>query len=1064
MSSRDAISVAWRGSFLSERVQVHGEGTSRPSAEVEAALNQLERDWTEFGSPFSEILDELESAVSRDRLSSSQEPPWIDFFAGVPEANAAAEPRFLGSVLANAVQQVPFGPAIAPLLTRADVAFLRSIPLRFVDQAAVARSFAASLAGMISELVCFTLYVELCAEVGCDVARLPENENAEATSRFCENVARSGWTKIVSKYPVLGRLVFQRLHQSCAALLTLAERLRLDLGEISRIFGRVDARAECASDTLPVTQVDFGLSDPHNGGQTVCCLTLVDGKRLIYKPKPLANELWFHDVLLPRLSAHHLPFARLKVLARRDYGWVQHAESAEADNGARIDDVIGSAAALTWLVQATDLHCENVVLRERSLVLVDLETLLCTPTFMAVRKNAQALRGISVVGSGLFRESASIMGEATEPSGLFDARVVATYSHAVFSIGPEGGLHLSKADKGTAGRGERRSCFDPKEVDEQATVTTFVRVVQALRGDEAFQRALRETKGLVSRHVFRPTSFYMRVWQRLLQPQFLTDGALFSLELHRLFETCRGLGESESAYLASVVRSEIRQIQDGDVPFFWALSGSTSLYAPEGLVQDGFFARPPQAHALEHLAECCPRLIAQEARTLSVVLSVAREAELSEAAGAAPTPLRSLRRLVLDVVSDVATSLLTASFLHREGRTSWVSYSGAVDGNRMFPYAEDRSLYGGSLGILAFLSTARHNLAVQQGRRVPGLDDFLHAEQERLRALDEAGLRALALPENGSIGLVGLGGAMLACALVSDHEIAVLEPLTEFLLMSGPEFLKAQSDKGTEWDVISGLAGCTLGACAFIRKYGDRLNDCQKGRMTALIRMALDGLQASPDRVENGVTWSHRTRSEDLVGMAHGTLGAAAALSVGAAVLESQEGEPVNGVAEVTQDAIRHCESYRERASRLWTDNRVSGGTGGVVNSSWCHGLAGIGQAYLALSETTSKYEETLALIVRQLEHWDQGPTDSYCCGTAGVLDFLLQYSRRYGSQAVTHRIERQLGKLLDSLARTGRFRALWGSTSAGHFPGLFQGAAGIAFVALRSLDPTVQSLGGLGA
>lgn len=119
-----------------------------------------------------------------------------------------------------------------------------------------------------------------------------------------------------------------------------------------------------------------GLSDPHNGGRTVCRVTTSSGMTLYYKPRPVHGETAFHAVCtrlsewLPGIETLAPP-----VLDRGSYGWVRAhiPQPADADAASR---AFGWLVALAYLLKAEDLHTDNVIWPEGAMpAVVDLETL-----------------------------------------------------------------------------------------------------------------------------------------------------------------------------------------------------------------------------------------------------------------------------------------------------------------------------------------------------------------------------------------------------------------------------------------------------------------------------------------------------------------------------------------------------------------------------------------------------------------------------------------------------------------------------------------------------------------
>lgn len=129
-----------------------------------------------------------------------------------------------------------------------------------------------------------------------------------------------------------------------------------------------------------VLEAHSGLSDPHHGGRTVALVHFASGLRVVYKPRPLGLEAAFGELLeWWNEAAGGLELFAARVLDRGDYGWMEfvvHEGCADREAAGRYWERAGALIALAGLLDATDLHCGNVIAHGEHPVLVDLETLL----------------------------------------------------------------------------------------------------------------------------------------------------------------------------------------------------------------------------------------------------------------------------------------------------------------------------------------------------------------------------------------------------------------------------------------------------------------------------------------------------------------------------------------------------------------------------------------------------------------------------------------------------------------------------------------------------------------
>src|SRR5262249_51117927 len=119
--------------------------------------------------------------------------------------------------------------------------------------------------------------------------------------------------------------------------------------------------------------------DTHRGGQAVHVLTFQSGAKLVYKPRPVAMEQGYYD-LVAWLNERGFapPMKVIRTPGKGEFGWMQFVAPAPSESETQVQDFftrMGAHLALAWLLGGTDLHSENVIAHGQHPVPVDLETL-----------------------------------------------------------------------------------------------------------------------------------------------------------------------------------------------------------------------------------------------------------------------------------------------------------------------------------------------------------------------------------------------------------------------------------------------------------------------------------------------------------------------------------------------------------------------------------------------------------------------------------------------------------------------------------------------------------------
>ncbi len=195
---------------------------------------------------------------------------------------------------------------------------------------------------------------------------------AQRFAFFCECLSDRGLAvSILSQYPVLVRRVTNVADNWSQATQVMFERLASCEGDIRQAFFAggnpgVLAKMEACGDT-------------HGRGAAVHILTFGFGQRLVYKPRPVAMEqcyanliAWFNtrDVRLPMKAA--------RVCDRGSFGFMEFVPAVPCDSepmAKRFFARMGCHLALNYICGGTDLHSENVIAEGEHPVAVDLETL-----------------------------------------------------------------------------------------------------------------------------------------------------------------------------------------------------------------------------------------------------------------------------------------------------------------------------------------------------------------------------------------------------------------------------------------------------------------------------------------------------------------------------------------------------------------------------------------------------------------------------------------------------------------------------------------------------------------
>lgn len=406
---READRREWlRAASLSERVQAHRRRGSLPGllAGAQARGYRPEQAWR-AQSPFPA------AAVFGRRLAlegiSEREFRAILGGAAAPAAAGGEEcPPWLGALLAaygrdalpgglDLPAPTPLAAAVAdvlePLISAARLrlgAGLRGLVAGWtgcpVDADAVEQMLTVRLLSGLTAMVGMTLLLE------CQGADIPGSGMVEGDvddwPGFLDGLCRrEDALAMFRRFPVLARLVWERLEAWEAAGLAFLRHLREDWPALQAVWGTDPGGLVAIEGWAP--DHPWGRPDPW-----IACFA--SGLRLEYKPRSAAADLHFQELLAwinrrdPRLA-----FYTRTVLDRGDHGWLDAVMPAPCRSAAELDRLHwrqGALAGLLYAFDAADFPADRVVTAGEHPVLMDVDVLFQRPVAELAGDIAEAPR------------------------------------------------------------------------------------------------------------------------------------------------------------------------------------------------------------------------------------------------------------------------------------------------------------------------------------------------------------------------------------------------------------------------------------------------------------------------------------------------------------------------------------------------------------------------------------------------------------------------------------------------------------------------------------------------
>jgi type 2 lantibiotic biosynthesis protein LanM len=1072
-AASDAASPWWqhadwyRAVMLAERLTARRGATASPPMPApwqrEQAQHRLQ-DWKaqppfQHGSSFADRL-------AADGLT---EPELLDLLTEPPEALQArlAPPTWLEALRQALDWEVPatdlpegatdernpvagFLPALHPLLAWGRSRLLLGIealeqqyPHVPIDVPAVVPSLVAALSRRLLAQASrvFALELQVASRQWRLAGATPEARFDAFVQRLCQREVK---LSLLEEYAVLARQLVQIIEQWVAATLEMMDRLCADWQVICATFSPED-------DPGLLREVGSDAGDRHRGGRSVLLLRFASGWRLVYKPRSLAVDQHFQDLLcwLNARGAEPI-FQPLRVLDRGAYGWsafVAEQACGSEEEVRRFYERQGAYLALLYVLEGTDLHCENVIAAGEHPMLVDLETLfqprspmdvtvgVGEPAFEALQRSVarvgllphrlwgnEEVAGVDI--SGLGGEDGQLSPRAVpewEGAGTDQLRLVRVRRE----------MPISQNRPRLHGQGRDAAPY------RDCILAGFTRMYRLLRAhrDTLLSEVLPRFAQDDIRFIARPTDLYARLLYDSFRPELLRDALDRERHFDRLWISVRW-----QPALARLIPAERANLLQGDVPVFTTRPGCRDLFTNQGAMIPAFFHESSLDTVRQRLCQLDEADLARQVGIINASFDCLLTDPWRSAKHPAPS-LFSLTRVTHATLLGAACAVgdaLAATAVRSGNTAGWLELAPVRERDwTLQPAGLD--LYNGLPGITLFLAY----LAALTG-------------EQRCRCLAEAALQniraLLTHPRKQEVmkgvgAFDGWGGLIyLLSHLGSLWKKPALFQEAEALGQMLPELI----DQDEQLDIIGGAAGCLAGLLSLYAV-------APSPTMLELARHCGKHLLASAQPMPTGIGWKVPQQDTPLTGFSHGAAGIALSLLRLAAV----SGDECFRHAALA--AMAYERSVFSPQASNWPDLRrlsmpaqgsqTSQEDGQRFMAAWCHGAPGIGLARLAslpyLDNAMIRQEIAAALQTTLKEGVEHQPI--LCCGPAGRLETLLVASQMLEAPHIEEMVMQRVGALLGCMPAAG-------GHTASYVPieplGLMTGLAGIGYTLLRVAAP----------
>ncbi len=881
-----------------------------------------------------------------------------------------------------------------------------------------------------------------------NVARIEERlQGTTPEERFQDFIQQlvqhRGIPPLLEEYAVLTRQMVECIDTWVTREQELLERLCTDWEQIYSTFTPAQHPGQLIA-------IHEGAGDTHRGGRSVTILTWSSHFRLVYKPRSMAIDSHFQELLAwLNKRGQQPPLRTFAVLNKGTYGWAEFLQATSCKSREQIERFYqrqGSYLALLYALEAVDFHSENVIALGEHPMLIDLESLFhprikvpdeekfTSPAFETIGRSVQRIGLLPqrIWGSGE-AEGIDISGLGGQPGQLTPEPV------SRWVAGGTDQMHLT-SERIELAASRNRPTLNGHEINTLdysasinkgfcATYRLLIRLRASLLAEILPRFARDEIRCLL-----RPTRLYAQLQIDSFHPNILRD----ALDRDRLFDRL-WIGVEHQPHLRAVIRAEQFDLRQRDIPLFTTQVDAHDLYTCNDETVAGFFAES----GLELVTKRIQQLDEEDLERQSWIIQASftsmilgTDQAVHKTLHLQPTKNTVTQKQLLAAAQAVGKRLSKLALANEE-TAGWLGVNAVKEHEWSLTIAEE-DLYGGASGIVLFL--AYLGMITEE-------DSYTTLARLALTTIRHFVTEKKQYPHLNGIGTFsGMGSYIYLLSHLGAlwQEPTLYEEAEEIV-----KLLPAIIAREKRFDVIGGSAGCIAALCSlYAVAPSDAILTCAE--------LCGDHLLACAQPMAKGIGWSLKEGDLPLAGFSHGAAGIA--LNLLRLFKLTQEQRFLQGA----QAALTYERSLFSSEAQNWPDLRPEPASNAKRTdnkqkqkymTAWCHGAAGIGLARLgALSILdTPEIREEIDVALRTTLCEGFGLNHSLCHGDLGNLDTLLMAAQVLNKPEYQQAIDRISAMLLESIDRQGWVTGVPLSVET---PGLMVGLAGIGYGLLRLAAP----------
>lgn len=500
-------------------------------------------------------------------------------------------------------------------------------------------------------------------------------------------------------YPVLARLITQKTMFLLNYYKEIINNLDVNFTNISELFNINNSE---------IDSIYLCNGDSHERNKTVSKITFINGIKLFYKPKNLFIEKEFNKFIEIINSSNLLDLYINKVFYSSDFTIeleIEHLECLTEPQIGRFYYRHGMLLCLISLLNGTDMHYENIIAHGEYPCIIDFETLFTHFDIIDYDTNINEVirkkEGLNLVGTCLLPSEVTIDFENNMKFDLSALSDIEEITAKVLMLEEKYTHNMCYVEKNITSKMEGMNIPKIKGVKQnyirykQNIINGFSDLLNYILNNKSkIISCMVKFENLKVRQVLKDTKTYSNLLGYINHPEYLKD----MIRLEKLLENNWATNYKDKR----VIPYEINDMLNLDVPIFYTITDNNCIITSEGDIISQYFEENSLTNVVESIQKLNEDTVSKEVDKLSLILGEKSSDLLNcnEKSNSIIDYINDLDSMIIKIIENIANTLENKAVLGNEIIT-WIHVVKKKNYNVIS--AMDNSLGYGISGILLFL-------------------------------------------------------------------------------------------------------------------------------------------------------------------------------------------------------------------------------------------------------------------------------------------------------------------------------------------------------------------------